>query len=193
MRKSYHFSKLLESKHAEEACIKVAINKRMKSFESDKGHTIRSVLEHPFHKVVLDHLVIGDKLVLEPSLVKSRMDRIIEGWTKKHRVMFDISDEWSCQYWPLEYVFNDAFFGIMCSVGVDELLGVVSNLSKSNAANFSGILNELWKHCNKSVLDMLLVLLNSCLIHKSVPGAWKEAWVLIIPKPYEWNRIFTNT
>ncbi|KAG9286461.1 hypothetical protein G9A89_014627 [Geosiphon pyriformis] len=97
----------------------------MESFELDKGYIIRSVLEYPFRKVVLDHLVVDDKL------------------TRKCRVMSDISDEWSCQYRPLEYVFDDAFSGIMCSVDVDELLGVVSNLPEGKAAGLSGILNEL--------------------------------------------------
>ncbi|KAG9291740.1 hypothetical protein G9A89_012025 [Geosiphon pyriformis] len=120
---------LLESRCAEETCIKVAINKRMESFESDKGHTIKSVLECLFCKVVLDYLVVGNELVLEPSLVKSRVDGIIKDWTRKHR--------------PLEYVFDDAFSGMMCSVGVDELLGMVSNLPKGKAAGLSGILNKL--------------------------------------------------
>ncbi|KAG9295570.1 hypothetical protein G9A89_003873 [Geosiphon pyriformis] len=142
VRKSYCSSKLLESRCTEEVCIKAAINKRIKSFESDKSYTIRSVLERPFHKIVLDHLVVGNKLVLEPILVKSRVDEIMEGWTRKHRVMPDISNKWSCQHQPLEYVFNDPFFGIICPVGIDKLLGMVSNFPESKAAGFSGISNE---------------------------------------------------
>ncbi|KAG9306676.1 hypothetical protein G9A89_004223 [Geosiphon pyriformis] len=161
VRKSYHSSKLLKSKHAEEACIKAAIIKRIESFESDKSHTIRSVLECFFRKVVLDHLVVSNELVLEPSLVKSKVDRIIEGWTRKCR---------SCQYQSLKYVFDGAFFGIMCSVGIDKLLGVISDLLECKAAGLSEISNELWKHCDKSILDMLLVFLNSCLICKLVPN-----------------------
>ncbi|KAG9284008.1 hypothetical protein G9A89_005337 [Geosiphon pyriformis] len=38
---------------------------------------------------------------------------------------------------------------------------MVSSLMKT--AGLSGITNELWKYCDKSVLDMLLVLLNFCL------------------------------
>ncbi|KAG9291826.1 hypothetical protein G9A89_012111 [Geosiphon pyriformis] len=91
----------LDVMYAEEACVKAAINKRIESFESDKNHTIRSVLECPFHKVVLDYLV------------------------------------------PLEYVFNDAFSGVMCPVGVDKLLGMVSNFPEDKAAGLSGISNEL--------------------------------------------------
>ncbi|KAG9285350.1 hypothetical protein G9A89_010825 [Geosiphon pyriformis] len=185
VRKSYCFSKLLEFRRAKKTCIKAAINKRMESFESDKGHIIRSVLEHLFCKVVLDHLVVNDELVLEPSLVKSRVDGIMEGWTRKCRVMPDILNEWSCQYWPLKYVFDNVFSDVMCPVGVDKLLGVIFDLPKGKVAGLFRISNELWKHCNRSILDMLLVLLNSCLIHKSVP-------ISMIPKLYKWNKIFSK-
>ncbi|KAG9286578.1 hypothetical protein G9A89_005346 [Geosiphon pyriformis] len=184
-RKSYHSAKLLESRCAEEFHIRAAIDRRIESFESDKGHTIRSGLERFFCKVVLDHLVVGNELILEPSLVKARVDGIMEGWTKKHKVVPDISNNWSCQYKPLEYVFDGAFSGVMCPIGFNELFSVVSSLSEDKAAGLFGISNKLWKHCDKSILDMLLVLLNSCLIHESVLSAWKKAWVLIIPKPYE--------
>ncbi|KAG9294107.1 hypothetical protein G9A89_021466 [Geosiphon pyriformis] len=40
---------------------------------------------------------------------------------------------------------------------------------------------------------MLLVLLNSCQYEESVSGSWREAWVLMIPKPYEWEDVLTNT
>ncbi|KAG9288468.1 hypothetical protein G9A89_015674 [Geosiphon pyriformis] len=100
VRKSYRASKLLESKCTEDFQIRLAINKRMESFESNKGHTIRSVLKQPFCKMVLDHLVVENEMILEPD--------------------------------P--------------------------------------------KNCDKSVLDMLL----------------KEAWVLIIPKPYEWKGVLMN-
>ncbi|KAG9285142.1 hypothetical protein G9A89_000643 [Geosiphon pyriformis] len=170
VRKSYCSSKLLESRWAEKTCIKTAINKKWK--------VLNQIRVIPL-EVVLDYLVVGNELVLEPSLVKSRVDKIMEGWTRKCR--------------SLEYVFDSAFSDMMCLVSVDELLGVISDLLEDKTTGFSEILNKLWKHCNKSILDMLLVLLNSCLICKSVPGAWKEAWVSMIPKLYEWDRIFMNT
>ncbi|KAG9303702.1 hypothetical protein G9A89_018599 [Geosiphon pyriformis] len=40
---------------------------------------------------------------------------------------------------------------------------------------------------------MLSVLLNLCLTHKSVLGPWREAWVSMIPKPYEWEGVLMNT
>ncbi|KAG9285560.1 hypothetical protein G9A89_006548 [Geosiphon pyriformis] len=163
-RKSYRKSKLIESQSAKEACIRSAIDKRMESFEVNKGHTIRSVLERPFRKIVLDHLMVNDELILEPEQVKSKVDAIMESWTRKRRVVDNVSDDWRLQYQPLEYVFDEAFSGVMCSIGYDEFL-----------AGLSGISNELWKHCDRSVLDMLLVLLNSCLSNELVPSPWKEA------------------
>ncbi|KAG9284324.1 hypothetical protein G9A89_007479 [Geosiphon pyriformis] len=169
-RKSYCSFKLLESKRTEEFLIKQAIGKRMESFELNKRHTIRSILECSFHEVVLDYLVVEDELILEPDLVKSKVDKIMEGWTRKHVVISDISENWVCQYRLLNYVFDGAFSDVMCSISFDELLTVVKDLLDGKTAGLSGISNELWKHCDKSVLDLLLVLLNSCLVGELVPG-----------------------
>ncbi|KAG9290693.1 hypothetical protein G9A89_011656 [Geosiphon pyriformis] len=122
-RKLYCASKLLESKCTEKSSIKQAINKRIKSFELDKGHTIRSVLERSFYKIVLDYLVVGDKLVLEPDSVKSK------------------------------HVFDGAFSGVMCPISFDEMLAVVKNLPDRKVASLFGISNELWKCCNKVMTD----------------------------------------
>ncbi|KAG9300025.1 hypothetical protein G9A89_009753 [Geosiphon pyriformis] len=191
-RKFYRASKLSESRHAEDSQIRSVIDKRMESFESDKGHTIKSVLERPFCKVVLNHLVIGNELYLEPDHVKKKVDEIMEGWTHKHKVVLDIAEYWSHQYWPLNYVFDGAFLDVISCVSFDEMSGVVSDLPDGKAAGLSGISNELWKHCDKSVLDMLLVLFNYCLCEKFVSSAWKEAWVSMIPKSYEWKGMLTN-
>ncbi|KAG9287385.1 hypothetical protein G9A89_023757 [Geosiphon pyriformis] len=94
-RKLYRSFKLVESKCAEESSIKQAIGKRMESFELNKGYTIRSVLEHPFCKVVLDHLVVEDKLILEPVLVKSKVDKIMKRWTRKREVVSDLFENWA--------------------------------------------------------------------------------------------------
>ncbi|KAG9300047.1 hypothetical protein G9A89_018324 [Geosiphon pyriformis] len=168
VRKLYYSSKLSELKHAKESRIRSAVSRRMESFEVDKGHTIRSVLEHPFHKVVLDHLVVNDELVLDPSLVKSKMDVIMEDWTRKCELVANVSADWCRQYQPLEYIFNKAFSKIMDPISSVKLLGVVSDLPNNKAAGLSGISNELWKHYNELVLDMLLMLLNSCLLRESI-------------------------
>ncbi|KAG9306708.1 hypothetical protein G9A89_004255 [Geosiphon pyriformis] len=107
--------------------------------------------------------------------------------------MPDISDDWVHQFQSLNYVFDDVFSEVMCSIGFDELLTVVFNLFNGKAAGLSGISNKLWKHCDRMVLDMLLLLLNFCLEHESVPGPWKEAWVSMISKLYEWEGVLTNT
>ncbi|KAG9286454.1 hypothetical protein G9A89_014620 [Geosiphon pyriformis] len=78
-RKLYCSSKLLESKCAEESHIRQTITNRIKSFELDKSHIIRSMLECSFHKVVLDHLVMDNELVLEPDLVKSKSPNFVVG------------------------------------------------------------------------------------------------------------------
>ncbi|KAG9296430.1 hypothetical protein G9A89_015022 [Geosiphon pyriformis] len=141
-RKAYCASKLTESCRAKEATIRAAIDKRMESFKINKGHTIKSVLEHPFCKMVLDHLVVDNELVLEPILVKSKINVIMEDWTRKCRVVDDVSGDWCRQYQLLEHVFNEAFSDVMCLIEFDELFGVVFSLPDGKAAGLSGISNE---------------------------------------------------
>ncbi|KAG9299148.1 hypothetical protein G9A89_020461 [Geosiphon pyriformis] len=143
MNKSYRSFKLLESKHAEKFHMRQAIERRIESFKMDKSHIIRSVLEHSFHKVVLNHLVDDRELVLEPELVKSKMDGIMEGWTRKHVVASDISNNWARQFQSLNYVFDSAFSNVMYSIGFNEIFDVISNLPDGKAAGLSSITNKL--------------------------------------------------
>ncbi|KAG9299017.1 hypothetical protein G9A89_020330 [Geosiphon pyriformis] len=168
VHKKYRRSKMFESRLAEEISIKKATEKHMESFASNKGGMIQSVLDWPFCKVVLDHLVVNDELVLEPEEVKFK-------------------------YMPLDYIRDDAFSGVIRKVDMEELLLVVGGLPNGKAAGLSGIPNKLWKHDGKVVLSCLLVLLNACLSIDGVPVSWKKAWVLMIPKPYDWDSVLTNT
>ncbi|KAG9304039.1 hypothetical protein G9A89_005949 [Geosiphon pyriformis] len=161
IRKSYYASKLAESLAAKEVNIRAAIGKRMESFETNKNHIIRSVLEHSFCKVVLDHLVVDNELILEPDLVKS-----------KHDVVVNVSDVWFRQYWPLDYVFDETFSGVMHSVELSELLNVISNMSNGKAAGLS--VNSGYAF---GAFEPLLIF----------------QIISIIPKPYEWESVFTNT
>ncbi|KAG9291983.1 hypothetical protein G9A89_017882 [Geosiphon pyriformis] len=110
IRKSYHSFKILKAEHVRKSKIRSAINKRMKSFELNKGHTIRNILECLFCKVTLDHLVMNDKLVLEPDLVRTK---------------------------SLEYVFDEAFSGVICSINFDKMSDVISSLLNEKAAGLS--------------------------------------------------------
>ncbi|KAG9306177.1 hypothetical protein G9A89_016081 [Geosiphon pyriformis] len=77
VRKCYKKFKYYEFRVARDTAIQSAINKCMKNFSFNKGGIIRSILERSFHKIVLDHLVIGNELVLDPIEVKSRVDSIM--------------------------------------------------------------------------------------------------------------------
>ncbi|KAG9297523.1 hypothetical protein G9A89_001463 [Geosiphon pyriformis] len=68
--KEYRRSKIYESRVAKEASIKLVISKCIENFCSDKDSMIRSVLDWPSCKVVLNYLVVDDKLILEPEKVK---------------------------------------------------------------------------------------------------------------------------
>ncbi|KAG9301042.1 hypothetical protein G9A89_015778 [Geosiphon pyriformis] len=129
VRKGYKKSKMYESKLVQKASIRAAIEKHMEKFCLDKGNIISSVLDRLFRKMVLDHLVVDDELVLNPD-----------------------------GYALLDYVTNNAFSGVMDVINMSELLVVVGGLPNSKAIGLSGIPNKLWKHGGKSVMECFLVL-----------------------------------
>ncbi|KAG9284898.1 hypothetical protein G9A89_006276 [Geosiphon pyriformis] len=51
----------------------------------------------------------------------------------------------------------------MNAISLDDLICVIKDLPDGKAAGLSGISNEFWKHCDCSVLGLLLDLLNICL------------------------------
>ncbi|KAG9306563.1 hypothetical protein G9A89_004760 [Geosiphon pyriformis] len=177
IHKEYRRSKMYESRLVEEVSIRLVVSKHIENFYFDKGSMIKSILDWLFCKVVLNHLVVDDKLILEP----------------KKAVSLVVPDLWAHQYALLDYVQNCAFSSVMGAVGLSELLLVVNNLPNGKAAGLSSISNKLWKHGNDRVLGYFLRLLNTCLLVGSVPVLWRRAWVSIIPKFYDWDRVLTNT
>ncbi|KAG9296087.1 hypothetical protein G9A89_011939 [Geosiphon pyriformis] len=115
--KNYRRLKMFKLRLAEEVSIKKVIERCMENFCLDKSSMIKSVLDKLFHKMVLDHLVVDNKLILEPK-----------------------------EYASLDYVRDDAFSGVMCVVNMDKLLLVVFSLPDSKTAGLSDIPNKLWKH-----------------------------------------------
>ncbi|KAG9297346.1 hypothetical protein G9A89_004008 [Geosiphon pyriformis] len=161
VRKQYRKSKYCESEMAKRSAIRDAIDKCMEKFEMDKDRMIWSILEQPFCKVVLNHLVVGDSLILEPDEVKLKIDDIIVNWTRKRNALPALSGPWAQQYAPLAYVNDSAFSLVMCDITMCEMSSVISNLPNDKAAGLS--------------------------VH------WKEAWVSMISKPYDWDGVLSNT
>ncbi|KAG9292962.1 hypothetical protein G9A89_016324 [Geosiphon pyriformis] len=78
IKKGYCKSKYYESKIAENTAIRKAIDYYMENFCSDKGKMIKSILKCLFYKVVLNHLVVNDELVIEPNKVKLKINKIMK-------------------------------------------------------------------------------------------------------------------
>ncbi|KAG9293355.1 hypothetical protein G9A89_007601, partial [Geosiphon pyriformis] len=157
IKKLYHKSKYYESKMAKDISIKKVINRHMETFSSNKGHMIKSVLDWPFKKVVLDHLIVDNELILEPKEIKSAVDDIMKGWTRKWVTPISLSIYWSNQYALLNYVGNSTFSNIIDVIKSDEFLLVVKDLPDGKT------------HGNAKILDGLLDVFNVCLKLGVVP------------------------
>ncbi|KAG9292116.1 hypothetical protein G9A89_005260 [Geosiphon pyriformis] len=137
VHKEYRRLKMYESRVAKKAFIKLVISKHMENFCSDKDSMIRSVLDQPSCKVVLNYLVVDNELILE--LEKA--------------VFLVVPDLWAHQYALLDYVQDCAFSNVMSVISLNKLLLVVDGLPDSKAAGFGD-----------GVLEYLLRLLNACLL-----------------------------
>ncbi|KAG9291334.1 hypothetical protein G9A89_003986 [Geosiphon pyriformis] len=93
--KEYRKSKIHESKLAKETSIKKVITIHMENFCSNKGSMIHNVLEQLFYKVVLNHLVVNDELVLELKEMLSSVNRVMKDWTKKCTVSLMLPNLWA--------------------------------------------------------------------------------------------------
>ncbi|KAG9289728.1 hypothetical protein G9A89_014463 [Geosiphon pyriformis] len=76
VKKKYHKSKYYESKMARDDSIRKAIDKHMENFSSDKGCMIQSVLDQPVQKVMLNHLIVNNNLILDPCDINAFADVI---------------------------------------------------------------------------------------------------------------------
>ncbi|KAG9305301.1 hypothetical protein G9A89_007796 [Geosiphon pyriformis] len=108
-RKLYKSCKFLDSKATKDSQIWAAIAKYIEAFVNNKDQIIRSVLEKPFRKVILDHLVDNEDLVLESDLVKNRI-MMNFGLSKDYKVHDSLDQEevfspllWRIFYDPLLY------------------------------------------------------------------------------------------
>ncbi|KAG9284257.1 hypothetical protein G9A89_002067 [Geosiphon pyriformis] len=171
IKKRYRKFKYYKAELANSGCIRDVINKCMKNFNSNKSDMIRSILEWSFCKIVLDHLVIGNELILEPEEVRSRVDKIMVNWTRKRKCCPVLSGIWAHQYAPLVHVNDDVFLGVMHKISLDKLSSVVSRLSNDKATGLSGIFNELWKHSGDGVMDGIMTdfgLLDGYVVHNGL-------------------------
>ncbi|KAG9300792.1 hypothetical protein G9A89_023590 [Geosiphon pyriformis] len=143
VRKQYRKSKYYESEVAKRSAIRDVIDKCMEKFNMDKGEIIQSILEQSFCKVVLDHLVVGDSLILELNEIKLKINNIMVNWTRKQNALSVLSGLWAQQYAFLAYVNDSVFSLVICNITMCEMSSVISNLPNGKAADLSGITNEL--------------------------------------------------
>ncbi|KAG9300605.1 hypothetical protein G9A89_005205 [Geosiphon pyriformis] len=102
--------------------------------------------------VVLDYLVVENELILEPNLVKAK---------------------------SLEYVFDDAFLSIMCSISFGELFGVVSNLPDGKAPSLAKVHLDICFFAN-------------LVLKKAISDKQFLYLVLVVLYPIQYNIVFVK-
>ncbi|KAG9301993.1 hypothetical protein G9A89_021037 [Geosiphon pyriformis] len=161
-RKSYCYSKYCELESAKKASITKIIDKHMENFCLSKSNMIRSVLKQSFCKIILNYLVVGNNLFLNPKEVKLKVNQIMVNWIRKCIVLAMQSDLWSQQYASLNYIKNDAFSEVINGISMDNLVSAVKNLLIDKTANIS--VGSIVKNALKKGWKLWMVLQN---MHKA--------------------------
>ncbi|KAG9291253.1 hypothetical protein G9A89_021755 [Geosiphon pyriformis] len=138
VKKEYWKFKYYKLKASENTVIKKTIDCYIENFCSDKGRIIKSVLECPFCKVILDYLVMNNKLVFKSGKVKLKINKIMKEWMKKWSMLLQMPNLWFHQYMLLDYVDNNAFTGVMKKIDMEKLSLVVGNLLNEKTASGGG-------------------------------------------------------
>ncbi|KAG9300419.1 hypothetical protein G9A89_010044 [Geosiphon pyriformis] len=176
VKRRYQQSKYYESKVARDNSIKNAVKKCMENFCSDKRKMIKSILDQFFRKIVLDYLIVDDKLILKPLEIKTSIDTIMEGWTRKCLGFSVSAGHWSNQYASLSCVNNKAFLGVIDTINMSEFLWV----KHGALIIFDGLL-WVFNVCLATVMEGVLTNTRSITL---IETAWK-----ILSKIFS-NRIF---
>ncbi|CAB4436128.1 unnamed protein product [Rhizophagus irregularis] len=66
-------------------------------------------------------------------------------------------------------------------------------MPNDKAAGPSMITYEMLKHLGPRISDLLLILIQHCLLTADIPDLWRQAMVFPIPKPHEWKCQLKNT
>jgi Reverse transcriptase (RNA-dependent DNA polymerase). len=75
----------------------------------------------------------------------------------------------------------------------DEWIDAISSLPLGKATGPSGISNEMLKHIDDSLQQVIWKLVCACLRNNSIPDAWRLANIYPIPKPKPWEYRINNT
>ena len=185
--KTYRQSFKLQTKTEQAKQITEAIIKREKAFETEKGNMIKNILEKQQDKIMLDHVIKNGEYFNDPVDVKKIAVDKARIWTRKRNMTQLLNPIWQTRYQPISHIKDDIFKSVMNPISEIEFSKTLASSPQNKAPEPSNIPSEFWKHAGKDTKLALHNLLNNCIQKEDIPKEWKNATIILIPKPKQWK------
>ncbi|CAB4443095.1 unnamed protein product [Rhizophagus irregularis] len=199
--KALHGLHLIKEKELQESSIRVHLDDRDNNFDTDISSFIDSALARTRRRITLDRVFVDHpdrpQLLTDPKAIDDAVVNHFQNFVPIHSSppssISDLPARWSDAYQPLPDVSDDIYDSLMNPPSLDEWLSTVSSMPNDKAAGPSMITYEMLKHLDPRISDLLLILIQRCLLIADIPDLWRQAMVFPIPKPHEWKCQLKNT
>jgi len=178
---------LSEEKLHREKEIKKYVQKRCEMIVDEQKKMLRSLLERPFNKVVLDRILIKEndeyELISEPNEVLSKTNKHFKEQFRRRNPRLDLlNEEWRSIYQPLSGIQEEWYEPVLLPVELEEWLLMLNEVRTNSAPGVSNITYELIKQADLRVHTAFKNFANICLVQGNIPNKWKVAQIYTIPK-----------
>ena len=82
---------------------------------------------------------------------------------------------------------DNTFISVMDPISETEFSKALTSSPHNKAPGPSNIPSELWKYAGKNTKSALHNLFNKCIQEENIPEEWKNATIILIPKPKQWK------
>ncbi|CAB4408520.1 unnamed protein product [Rhizophagus irregularis] len=201
MSKALYGLHLLKEKEFQDFSIRAHLDDRDNNYDTDISLFIDSALSRTRRHITLDRVFIDHptkpRLLTDPKDIDDAIVDHFQNFVPIHSSppssISMLPTRWSDAYQPLPDVFADIYDSLLNPPSLDEWLSTVSSMPNDKAAGPSMITYEMLKHLGPRVSDLLLILIQHCLLKADIPDLWRQAMVFPIPKPHEWKCQLKNT
>ncbi|CAB4436115.1 unnamed protein product [Rhizophagus irregularis] len=174
---------------------------RDNNFDTDISSFIDSALSRTRRRITLDRVFVDHphrpQLLTDPKAIDDAVVNHFQNFVPIHSSppssISDFPARWSDAYQPLPDVSDNIYDSLMNPPSLDEWLSTVFSMPNDKAAGPSMITYEMLKHLGPRISDLLLILIQRCLLTADIPDLWRQAMVFPIPKPHEWKCQLKNT
>ena len=131
---------------------------------------INSILDRYSESVYFSNIKTQDRIITEPSEIKSTIQQHFYKWTAHRNLNQTIfNSDWSEEYKPSLDIEPEWYDPILTEITTEEITETLSNLSNNKACGPSEVSYKIIKHSGPNTIQAITALLNCCLTTQTIP------------------------